>query len=112
MDWILDTAILVLQQVVFKKIDMDHEGYVATETIVAGLRIKWSALTEPEKKLVLEPEMGLLIAGTMTDRHERLTTWHSFDPESINQLLEEMTRTTLCNENISTNSLTDYYSQC
>ena len=47
MDWILDTTKCLLQQVVFKKADMDHEGYVAMDTIVAGLNIKWTALAEP-----------------------------------------------------------------
>ena len=91
---------------------MDHEGYVEIDIIVAGLKIKWTALTEPEKKIISEPEMSFLIAATMTDRHARMTTWHSFDPESINQLLEEMTKTTLYTDNIATTSLTECYAQC
>ena len=111
-DWIRNTSKFLLQQAVLKKADMDHEGSVAMDQLVTGLRIKWSDMTESDKRTILEPEMGLLIAATMTDRQEGLTTWHSFDPESINQLLEEMTKTTLYNDNMATNSLTDCYSQC
>ena len=112
MDRIRDTTKFLLQQAVFKKTDMDHEGYVAMDTMVTGLKIKWSALTESDKRLILEPEMGLLIAATMTDRQEGLTTWHPCDPESINHLLEDMAKTTLYNAKIATNALTDYDSQC
>ena len=47
MDWILDTTKCLLQQAVFKTTDMDHEGYVEIDIIVAGLNIKWTALAEP-----------------------------------------------------------------
>ena len=91
---------------------MDHEGYVAMDKLVTGLRIKLSNMTEADQRTVLEPEMGLLIAATMTDRQEGLTTWCSFDPESIYLLLEEMTKATLWHDNIATKLLKDYYSQC
>ena len=111
-DRILATAKSVLQLIVFKKTDMDYEGYVAMDKVVAGLKVKWGSLTEADQKTVLQPELGQLIVATMTDRQEGLTVWHSFDPESINLLLDETSKTTLCHENIATNSLTDYYSQC
>ena len=82
------------------------------DKVVTGLRTKWGNLTEADQKTVLEPEMGLLIVATMTDRQEGLTVWLPFDPESISILLEEMTNTTLWHDNIATNQLTDYYSQC
>ena len=91
---------------------MDYEGYVAMDKVVTGLKIKWGNLTEVDQRTVLAPDMGLLIVATMTDRQEGLTTWHSFDPESINRLLEEMTKTTPYNDNIAANSLTAYNSQC
>jgi hypothetical protein len=111
-DWIIAAAKSLLQQAVFKMTDMDCEGYVAMDKAVAGLRVKWESLSEADKRIIVQHELGLLIVATMTDRQEGLTVWHSFDPESINLMLDEMTKTTLCHDHISTNSLTDYYSQC
>ena len=48
------------------------------DKLVTGLKIKLGNLTEADQKTVLEPEMGLLIVATMTDRQEGLTAWHSF----------------------------------
>ena len=45
-DWILATTKSLLQQTVFKKADMDYEGYVAMDKLITGLRIKWGNLTE------------------------------------------------------------------